>query len=162
MPEKKIPGKKLIASNRRARFDYFLSDFTQAGLELTGTEIKSVRAGHVSLTGSFVDFRDGEAYIVGMQITPYKEGNIFNTDPLRDKKLLLHKREILKLMKQRDRDGYTIVPVELYLTRGRAKLDIALGKGKKAFDKRAAIKERDIARKINARVKHGYRGDSDY
>ncbi len=146
-------GKRLIATNRRARFDYFLSDFTQAGLVLTGTEIKSIRMGHVSLTGAFVDFHDGEAYVVGMQITPYKEGNIFNTDPMRDKKLLLHKREIAKLMKQRDQAGYSIVPVELVIVRGKAKLEIALGKGKKAYDKRQVIKERDIKRNLARRIK---------
>lgn len=146
-------GKRLIATNRRARFDYFLSDFTQAGLVLTGTEIKSIRMGHVSLTGAFVDFHDGEAYVVGMQITPYKEGNIFNTDPMRDKKLLLHKREIAKLMKQRDQAGYSIVPVELVIVRGKAKLEIALGNGKKAYDKRQVIKERDIKRNLARRIK---------
>lgn len=150
--------KRVIATNRRARFDYFLSDFLQAGLALTGTEIKSVRAGHVSLTGAFVDFMDGEAYVVGMQITPYKEGNIFNTDPMRDKKLLLHRREIAKLIKQRDQAGYTVVPVELYIQRGKAKLDIALGKGKKEYDKRQVIKERDIKRNLAKRS----RNDWDY
>lgn len=151
-------SKRVIATNRRARFDYFLSDFLQAGLALTGTEIKSVRAGHVSLTGAFVDFKDGEAYVVGMQITPYKEGNIFNTDPMRDKKLLLHRREIAKLIKQRDQAGYTVVPVELYIQRGKAKLDIALGKGKKEYDKRQVIKERDIKRNLAKRS----RNDWDY
>ena len=155
----KKPGKRVVATNRRARFDYFLSDFVQAGLELTGTEIKSIRAGHVSLTGAFVDFKDGEAYVVGMQITPYKEGNIFNSDPMRDKKLLLHKREINKLMKQRDQAGYSVVPVELYISRGKAKLDIALGKGKKAYDKRAVIKERDIKRNLDKRIRQGYSGE---
>lgn len=151
-------SKRVIATDRKARFDYFLSDFLQAGLALTGTEIKSVRAGHVSLTGAFVDFKDGEAYVVGMQITPYKEGNIFNTDPMRDKKLLLHKREIAKLIKQRDQAGYTVVPVELYIQRGKAKLDIALGKGKKEYDKRQVIKERDIKRNLAKRS----RNDWDY
>lgn len=151
-------SKRVIATNRRARFDYFLSDFLQAGLALTGTEIKSVRAGHVSLTGAFVDFKDGEAYVVGMQITPYKEGNIFNADPMRDKKLLLHRREIAKLIKQRDQSGYTVVPVELYIQRGKAKLDIALGKGKKEYDKRQVIKERDIKRNLAKRS----RNDWDY
>ena len=155
----KKPGKRVVATNRRARFDYFLSDFTQAGLELTGTEIKSIRAGHVSLTGAFVDFKGGEAFVVGMQITPYKEGNIFNSDPMRDKKLLLHKREINKLMKQRDQAGYSVVPVELYISRGKAKLDIALGKGKKAYDKRAVIKERDIKRNLEKRIRQGYSGE---
>ena len=151
-------GKRVIATNRRARFDYFLSDFNQAGLVLTGTEIKSIRMGHVSLTGAFVDFHDGEAFVVGMQITPYKEGNIFNTDPMRDKKLLLHKREIAKLLKQRDQAGYSIVPVELVIVRGKAKLEIALGKGKKAYDKREVIKERDIKRNLVRKI----RQSSDY
>lgn len=143
-----LPGKKLIATNRRAHFDYFLSDFTEAGLELTGTEIKSIRLGHCSLTGAYVDIRGGEAFVVGMQITPYQEGSIFNTDPLRDKKLLLHKDQIRKLFKAKDQSGFTIVPVECYLKKGLAKLEIALGKGKKSYDKRQAIKERDLARRI--------------
>lgn len=153
MEKTKIPGKKLIATNRRAHFDYFLSDFTEAGVELTGTEIKSIRAGHVSLTGAFIDIRDGEAFVVGMQITPYKEGNIFNTSPLRDKKLLLHKREIAKFNKMVSQQGYTVVPVEIYLRKGLCKIQIALGKGKKEYDKRQVIKERDIKRNIAKRMK---------
>lgn len=140
-------SKKIIATNRRAHFDYFLSDYLECGLVLTGTEIKSLRAGHCALTGAYVDIRADGAYVVGMNISPYKEGNIFNTDPLRDKKLLLHKQQLRKFTKQKEQAGYTIVPVECYFRKGLAKLTIALGKGKKAFDKRQAIKERDIKRR---------------
>lgn len=146
--------KKIIATNHRAHFDYFLSDYTECGLVLTGTEIKSLRAGHCSLTGAYVDIRNGECFVVGMNISPYKEGNIFNVDPMRDRKLLLHKDQILKLAKNKDQNGYTIVPVECYLSRGRAKLEIALGKGKKAYDKRQSIKEKDIKRRIEKASKN--------
>ncbi len=152
---KKESRRKLIATNHRARFDYFLSDYTECGLVLSGTEIKSIRAGHVSLTGSFVDIRNGECYVVGMNISPYKEGNIFNEDPIRDRKLLLHKDQIRKLYKAKDQAGYTVVPVECYLVRGKAKLEIALGRGKKAYDKRETIKERDIKRRMDKAKKDG-------
>lgn len=145
---------KLIASNRRAHFDYFLSDFLEAGLSLTGTEIKALRAGHCSLNGAFIDFRDGEAFVVGMNISEYKYGNIFNHDPLRDRKLLLHKYQINKLMKSIKLDGFTVVPTKIYFKKGRAKIEIALAKGKKNYDKRQTIKDRDIAKKINKAVKH--------
>lgn len=149
----KDSGRKLIASNRRAHFDYFLSDFLEAGLSLTGTEIKSLRAGHCSLNGAFIDFKGGEAYVVGMNIPEYKFGNIFNHDPLRDRKLLLHKFQINKLMKAVQRDGYTVVPTQIYFHKGMAKIEIALAKGKKNYDKRQTIKEKEIAKKINKAVK---------
>lgn len=147
-------GRKLIASNRRAHFDYFLSDFLEAGLSLTGTEIKSLRRGRCSLNGSFVDLRGGEAYLVGMNIPEYKYGNIFNHDPLRDRKLLLHKVQIRKLSKAVAQDGYTIVPTQIYFKKGRAKVEIALAKGKKNYDKRQTLKERDVSRKLHRVVKN--------
>jgi len=149
MADKKSDGTKLISTNKRAHYDYFLSDFKECGLVLTGTEIKSLRAGHCSLTGSYVEIRSDGAYVIGMNISEYKEGNIFNTDPLRDKKLLLHKIEIRKLYKQKEQAGFTIVPVRCYFKNGLAKLEIALGKGKKEYDKRETIKERDLKRKLS-------------
>lgn len=153
-PQKGEVSIKLIASNRRAHFDYFLSDFLEAGISLTGTEIKSMRAGHCSLSGAFIDFRNGEAYVVGMNIPEYKYGNIFNHDPIRDRKLLLHKYQINKFMRAIKLDGYTIVPTKIYFKKGRAKIEVALAKGKKNYDKRETIKEREVARNINKAVKH--------
>lgn len=146
-------GRKLIASNRRAHFDYFLSDFLEAGLSLTGTEIKSLRAGHCSLNGAFIDFRGGEVFVVGMNIPEYKYGNIFNHDPLRDRKLLLHKYQIAKLLRSVQQDGFTVVPTQIYFKKGMAKIEIALAKGKKNFDKRETIKENDIKKKLNKVIK---------
>lgn len=153
-PQKGEVSIKLIASNGRAHFDYFLSDFLEAGISLTGTEIKSMRAGHCSLSGAFIDFRNGEAYVVGMNIPEYKYGNIFNHDPIRDRKLLLHKYQINKFMRAIKLDGYTIVPTKIYFKKGRAKIEVALAKGKKNYDKRETIKEREVARNINKAVKH--------
>lgn len=146
-------GIKLIASNKRAHFDYFLSDFLEAGMSLTGTEVKSMRAGHCSINGTFIDFRSGEAYVVGMNIPEYKFGNIFNHEPLRDRKLLIHKYQIDKFMREVKQNGFTVVPTKVYFKKGRVKIEIALGKGKKNFDKRETIKERDIKRKLNDVVK---------
>ncbi len=146
-------GIKLIASNKRAHFDYFLSDFLEAGMSLTGTEVKSMRAGHCSINGAFIDFRGGEAYVVGMNIPEYKFGNIFNHEPLRDRKLLIHKYQIDKFMREVKQNGFTVVPTKVYFKKGRVKIEIALGKGKKNFDKRETIKERDIKRKLNDVVK---------
>ena len=151
MAKKKETG--LLLENRRARFEYFLSDFLTAGIVLTGTEIKSLRRRDASLTGSYVYVRDGEAFLANMHIAPYKEGNIFNVDHLRDRKLLLRKREIQKLAKSLDEGGYTCVPTKIFLSHGFAKVEIALAKGKKAYDKRETIKKRDIERE-NERAGH--------
>ena len=151
MAKKKETG--LLLENRRARFEYFLSDFLIAGIVLTGTEIKSLRRRDASLTGSYVYVRDGEAFLANMHIAPYKEGNIFNVDHLRDRKLLLRKKEIQKLVKSLDEGGYTCVPTKIFLSHGFAKVEIALAKGKKAYDKRETIKKRDFERE-NERAGH--------
>lgn len=151
MAKKKETG--LLLENRRARFEYFLSDFITAGLVLTGTEIKSLRRRDASLTGSYVYVKDGEVFLANMHIAPYKEGNIFNVDHLRDRKLLLQKREIRKLQKSLEEGGYTCVPTKIFLSHGFAKVEIALAKGKKAYDKRETIKKRDIERE-NERAGH--------
>lgn len=149
----------VILENRKARFLYFLSDFVVAGLVLTGTEIKSLRAGNASLADSYVYIKDGEAYIANFHIAPYHEGTLWNVDHLRDRKLLLHRREIAKLERETKGTGMTIVPVKVFLSRGFAKVEIALAKGKKLHDKREAIKEADAKRKIDRAVRHGGTGD---
>lgn len=134
---------KTIADNRKARHDYELYDRYEAGLELKGTEIKSIRRGKVQLKDSYISFYNNEAYIKGMHISPYEFGNIFNHDETRDRKLLLHKKEIRKLYQDTRIKGYTVVPVRLYLSKGLAKLEIALAKGKNLHDKRESQKAKD-------------------
>lgn len=146
-------GIKVICQNKKAGFNYFLSDFHEVGLVLTGTEIKSIRANKVSLNDSYVVFKNHEAYILNMNISQYEKGTIYNHDPLRTRKLLMNKREILKYEQRVVKDGYTIVPTKLYLKKGMAKLEIALGKGKKIFDKRETIKERDDKRYMDKMTK---------
>ena len=135
---------KIITSNRKAHFEYFLSDFLEAGIELVGTEIKSIRFHGCSLNDSYILIRNDEAYIIGMNIAPFFNGNIFNHEPLRTRKLLLHKKEIRKLKQKIQEKGFTIVCTKVYLKKGRVKLEIALAKGKKLYDKRESIKERDL------------------
>ena len=141
-------GIKIITSNKKAHFNYFLSEFTECGLALLGTEIKSLRTHGCSLNDSYIVIRNGEMEVINMHINPYDKGNIFNHDPLRNRKLLLHKKEIRWFDEKIKRDGYTIVPTRVYLKRGRAKIEIALAKGKKLYDKRETIKQRDIKRSI--------------
>ena len=141
-------GIKIITSNKKAHFNYFLSEFTECGLVLMGTEIKSLRTHGCSLNDSYIVIRNGEMEVINMHINPYDKGNIFNHDPLRNRKLLLHKKEIRWFDEKIKRDGYTIVPTRVYLKRGRAKIEIALAKGKKLYDKRETIKQRDIKRGI--------------
>ena len=139
-------GIKIITSNKKAHFNYFLSEFTECGLVLVGTEIKSLRTHGCSLNDAYVVIRNNEMEVLNMHINPYDKGNIFNHDPLRTRKLLLHKKEIRWFDEKIKRDGYTIVPTRVYLKRGRAKIEIALAKGKKLYDKRETIKQRDIKR----------------
>lgn len=146
-------GVKVVVTNKKASFNYFLSDFLEAGLVLKGTEIKSIKENKVSIRDAYVVFKNGEAFILNMNISEYDKGNIFNHDPLRTRKLLLNKHEILKYEQKVIKDGYTIVPTKLYLKKGKAKLEIALGKGKKNFDKREAIKERDDKRDMAKALK---------
>ena len=141
-------GIKIVTSNKKAHFNYFLSEFTECGLVLKGTEIKSLRAHGCSLNDSYIAIRSGEMEVLNMHINPYDKGNIFNHDPLRTRKLLLHKKEIRWFEEKVKRDGYTIVPTRVYLKKGKAKIEIALAKGKKLYDKRETIKQRDIKRNI--------------
>ncbi len=135
-----------LLENRRAGFEYFLSDFMTAGLVLTGTEIKSLRRHDANITDAFVMLKNGEAFVVNMHIAAYKEGNIFNVDHLRDRKLLLTRTELNKLKRKLTATGNTCVPTKLFLSHGYAKLEIAVAKGKKLHDKRDALKEKDLKR----------------
>jgi SsrA-binding protein len=140
---------KLVANNKKARHDYFIEETYEAGIELTGTEIKSVRQGKVSIKESYARIRDGEVFILGMNISPYEQGNRFNADPLRPRRLLLHKREIRKLIGYQTLDGLTLVPLRMYINdRGRAKVELAVAKGKKNYDKRHDIAKRDAERRM--------------
>lgn len=142
----KDSGRKLIANNKKARHDYFLEEYFECGIALTGTEVKSMRAGKCSVKEAFVRIDNGEAFIYQMHISPFEQGNIFNVDPLRPRKLLLHKEEIRKLSQKISEQGYTLVPVEVYLSGSHVKIEIALARGKKLYDKRADIAARDRQR----------------
>ncbi len=146
-------SKKVIAQNRKARHEYFIIERYEAGIALTGTEIKSIREGRVNLTEAYIRIIDNEAFIVGMHIGLYTQGNRFNHEETRTRKLLLKKREINKLHKAIQLEGYTIIPLSLYLTRGLAKLEIAQAKGKKLYDKRQTEKDRDIKRQLQKMVR---------
>ncbi len=137
---------KLVANNKKAYHDYFIEEKFECGIVLHGTEVKSLRMGRCSIKEAFIRIENGEVYAYGMNISPYEMGNIFNKDPLRPKKLLLHKAEINKLNGAVTRDGYTIVPLQVYFSQGRAKIEIALAKGKKLYDKRADIAKKDQRR----------------
>lgn len=139
-------AKKLIANNKKVYHEYFLEEIYEAGISLHGTEVKSVRMGKCSIKESFIHIENGEVILYGMHISPYEKGNIFNKDPLRPKKLLLHKKEIQKLLGKTTQKGYTIVPVEVYLSKGLVKVQIALAKGKKLYDKREDIAKKDMRR----------------
>jgi SsrA-binding protein len=141
-------GVKVVASNRRAYHDYFIDEKIEAGLVLTGTEIKSIREGRVNLREGYVRIANGEAWLTGVHIAPYEQGNRYNHEPLRDRKLLLHRDEIDALVGRAKQRGYTIIPLQLYLKRGRAKVELGLARGKKQYDKRAAIAEREARRDI--------------
>ncbi len=139
-------ARKLIANNKKAYHDYFIEEKYEAGIELFGTEVKSIRQGKCSIKESWIDIDKGEAFIKGMNISPYEKGNIFNKDPLRVKRLLLHKAEIRKLDQQKSVQGYTLVPLEVYLKSGKVKVEIGLAKGKKLYDKRADMAKKDQQR----------------
>lgn len=153
MSEKKTSG-KIIADNRKARHDYFVEETFEAGVELFGTEVKSLRAGTVNLKDSYCEVDHGELFALGVHISPYEQGNIFNKDPLRPKKLLMHKREIMKLAGLVSRDGYTLVPLSLYFKGSYVKMAIGLCRGKKLYDKRDSIAKRDADRTIEREMKN--------
>lgn len=156
MKDKSKKDNSLLLENRRAHFEYFLSDFMVAGLVLTGTEIKSLRRHDAGITDAYIYCKGGEAFVANMHIAAYKEGNIFNVDHLRDRKLLLNKKEINRIAGALKTGGYTCVPTKLFLVRGYAKLEIALAKGKKLHDKRESIKQRDLANRAREAKKGNY------
>ncbi len=157
--QKNKSAKKVIAYNRKARHDYFVEDTYEAGVSLFGTEVKSVRAGSVNLKDSYCFVRDGELFASGVRISPYEKGNVFNRDPLREKKLLMHKREILRLAQYVQRDSYTLVPISLYFAGSKVKMEIGLCKGKKLYDKRDSDAERSAKREIEKLSKYTERYD---
>ena len=144
---------KIIAQNKKAYHDYFVDEKYEAGIELFGTEVKSIRAGKVNLKESYCDIKDGEVFVVGMHISPYEQGNVFNKDPLRPKKLLLHKKEILKLFGLVSQKGYTLVPLQIYLKNSRVKVEIGLCRGKKLYDKRDDMARNDAKRDMERAFK---------
>ena len=146
-------GIKVAAQNRKAYHDYFVEEKYEAGIELAGTEVKSIRAGTVNLKDAYCGVKDGELFVHGIHISPYEKGNIFNKDPERVRRLLMHKREIRKLHALVKQDGYTLVPLSLYFKESRVKVEVGLCKGKKNYDKRAAIAQRDTRREIERTMK---------
>ena len=145
---------KLVANNKKARHDYFIEETYEAGIVLTGTEIKSIRAGKASIKESYAKIEKGEVILYGMNISPYEQGNRFNVEPLRPRKLLLHKKEIRKLIGMTTQDGMTLVPLRLYINEdGLAKLELAAARGKKNYDKRESIAKRDDARRMEQAVR---------
>ena len=139
---------KLVANNKKAYHDYFIEDKYEAGIELAGTEVKSIRQGHVNLKDSFCIVKDGQMHVHGMHISPYEKGNIFNKDPLRDRKLLMHRYEINKLKGRIQEKGYTLVPLQVYFKGSLVKVEIGLARGKKLYDKRADIAKKDQRREL--------------
>ena len=143
---KKASGIKLIANNKKAHHDYFLEETFEAGVELFGTEVKSLRQGHCSIKEAFIHIENGEVIIYGMHVSPYEKGNIFNKDPLRPKRLLMHKKEIMRLLGKIKEKGYTLIPVKVYFKGSLVKVEIALARGKKLYDKRQDIAKKDARR----------------
>ncbi len=141
-------GMKLVANNKKAYHDYFIEEKYECGIELFGTEVKSIRQGKCSIKEAYVSVDRGQAYVEGMNISPYEKGNIFNRDPLRRRRLLLHKREIMKLQGQVQVKGYTLMPLQVYLKNGLVKVEIGLAKGKKLYDKRDDLKKKAVMREV--------------
>jgi len=146
-------SRKLIAKNSKAFHDYFVEDRYEAGIELAGTEVKSIRAGTLNLKDAYCTVKDGELFVHGMHISPYEKGNIFNREPRRPRRLLMHKREILRLFAKIKQDGYTLVPLSLYFKGPRVKVEIGLCKGKKLYDKREAAAKKDAKREMDRALK---------
>ena len=151
-------GIKMVANNKKAYHDYFIDDKFEAGIELFGTEVKSIRMGKCSIKEAFVRVENGEVYVYGMHITPYEKGNIFNKDPLRPKKLMLHKYEINKLVGKLNEKGLTLVPLQVYFKGSLVKVEIGLARGKKLYDKRQDIAKRDMKRENEREFKHILKG----
>ena len=146
-------SQKLIANNKKAYHDFFILEKYEAGIMLAGTEVKSLRMGKCSIKEAYVRIDNGEAYVFQMNISPYEKGNIFNKDPIRPRKLLLHKMQIIKLQSELTQQGYALMPLEVYFKDGRAKVEIGLAKGKKLYDKRQDIAKRDLQREVQRKFK---------
>lgn len=144
---------KQLASNRKAYHDYFIEDKFEAGIELAGTEVKSIRKGNVNLKDSFCAVKDGEMFLYGMHVSPYEQGNIFNKDPLRPRRLLMHKREIMRLYGKVKQDGYALIPLSVYFRGSLVKVEVALARGKKLYDKRDDAAKKDAKRQIDRAMK---------
>ena len=153
------PGKKVIAQNREARHEYFVVEALETGVELVGTEVKSLRAGAVNLKDSYCSFKNGEIFALGVHISPYEKGNIYNKDPLRPKKLLMHKKEILKLAGKSAEKGFSVIPLSLYFKGSKVKMELGLCRGKKLYDKRATMAKNDAKRDMERAFKSGNRDD---
>ncbi len=150
-------GIKVAAQNRKARHDYFIEDTYECGIVLVGTEVKSIRKGSLNLKDSYAQVKNGELFLYGMHVSPYEQGNIYNHDPFRTRKLLAHAREIRKLNTLSQADGYSLVPLSVYFKDGKVKVELAVAKGKKLYDKRASIADRDAGRDIERNIKKQYR-----
>lgn len=144
---------KILAKNSKAYHDYFIEDKMEAGIELFGTEVKSIRQGKLNLKDSFCIVKNGELFVLSMHVSPYEKGNIFNRDPMRQRRLLMHKREILRLYEKIKQDGYALIPLSIYLKQAKVKVQIGLAKGKKLYDKRDAAASRDAKREMERAVK---------
>lgn len=144
----KDSGKKVVATNRKARHEYFIEETYEAGVSLKGTEVKSIRQGKVNIKESYASIEKGEVFINNLHISPYEQGNIYNVDPIRKRKLLLHKRQIRKLTEDTQKKGYTLVPLSVYIVNGLVKIEIAVAKGKKLYDKRDDIAKKDAERRM--------------
>ena len=153
----KKESRKSIATNKKAFHDYFVDDKFEAGIELFGTEVKSIRAGQVNLKDSWCDIKNGEIFVQGMHISPYEKGNIFNRDPMRVRKLLMHKKEIMRLLGTTKQDGLTLIPLSIYFKKGRAKVQVGLCKGKKLYDKRDVAAKKEAQRTIERSMKERLR-----
>ena len=151
-------GIKVIAKNRSAFHNYFIEERFEAGIELCGTEVKSIRAGKVNLKDSFCQVKNGELFVYAMHISPYERGNVFNREPRRDRRLLMHKREIMRLYGRIKQDGYALIPLSLYFKNSKVKVEIGLAKGKKLYDKREAAAERSAKREMDRTMKSYGRG----
>ena len=152
MADKKTGG-KIIAQNKKAWHDYFVDEKYEAGIALFGTEVKSIRAGQVNLKDSYCSVKNGELFVLGMHVSPYEKGNIFNREPRRDRKLLMHKREIMKINGMLTQKGYTLVPLSLYFSGKNVKVELGLCRGKKLYDKRDSIAAKEVNREIDRKMK---------
>jgi SsrA-binding protein len=151
-------GKKIIAENKKARFNYFIEDSLECGIELQGSEVKSIKAGNLSFPDSFAEITNGEVWVRGLHISEYAFSSAFSPDPDRPKKLLLHKDEIRRLMRKTDEKGYTLIPLDFYLKNGRVKVNLGICKGKKQFDKRNTIRDRDVERETQREFRRELNG----